>query len=334
MTIKTNPKHACGRRALLAATLGTATLLGLPSMAVAQSDSSPAKLLVGFPAGGSFDGIARLLAVKLTEELKRPVIVDNKPGAGGRLAVDALKAAPRDGSVMMLGPDALVGLYPFTYSKLNYDPAKDLVAVGTVSEFPFAIATGTEPSVTSLTDYVAWAKKNPSKANFAVPALGAPHHFFGLMLGKTVNVPMQEVAYQGSAPGLVALMGGQVSAMIDVVPSLTEQHKAGKIRMLAVSSNKRVPQAPDVPTFGEAGFPSIGGMGFNAIYAPSGTPAAAVTRWNAALGKVLAQPDVKSKLETWGFLAAPGTPAELTERGKKTALLWGPFIKWSNFKAD
>lgn len=334
MNTKLRPSPALRRRAFAAAALATGVLAGLPGMTGAQSTEAPARLLVGFPAGGSFDAIARLLADKLKDELKRPVLVDNKPGAGGRLAVDVLKAAAHDGSTVMLGPDALVALYPFTYAKLSYDPVKDLVPVGTVSEFPFALAVGKEPPAATLADYVAWARQNPEKANFGVPALGAPHHFFGLVLGKTIGVPMQEVAFQGSAPALVALMGGQVSANIDVMPSLVEQHKGSKIRILAVSSPQRVPQVPEVPTFAEAGYPSIGGMGFNALYAPAGTPPDTVARWNQALNRVLAQPEVKAKLEGWGFLAAPGTPAALAERGAASAARWAPTIKASGFRAD
>lgn len=318
----------------MAIAVAACTVASLPVAAQAPSNAQPARLLVGFPAGGSFDAIARLLADKLKDELKRPVMVDNKPGAGGRLAVDVLKAAASDGNTVMLGPDALVALYPFTYAKLSYDPIKDLVPIGTVSEFPFGIATGTEPAAQTLAEYVDWAKKNPTKTNFGVPALGAPHHFFGLLLGKTVGVPMQEVAFQGSAPSMVALMGGQISASIDVLPSMTEQHKGGKIRLLAVSSKQRVPQVPDVPTFAEAGYPQIAGMGFNALYAPPGTSAEAITRWNQALNAVLTRPDVKAKLEGWGFLAAPGSPEDLAKLGATEAQRWAPVIKASGFKAD
>ena len=152
-----------------------ASLLGVASaLPVHAQEGTPAKIIVGFPAGGSFDAIARLLADKLKTELNRPVVVDNKTGAGGRIAVDALKASPADGSVMMLGPDALTSFYPFTYKKLNYDVKKDLVPVGTVAEFAFGFAVGTAPKANTWAEYVAWAKKNPKDANYGIPALGAP----------------------------------------------------------------------------------------------------------------------------------------------------------------
>lgn len=297
-------------------------------------EGPPARILVGFPAGGSFDAIARIVADKVKTELNRPVIVDNKVGAGGRIAVDVLKASPPDGSVLMLGPDALTALYPFTFNKLNYDARKDLVAVTTVAEFPFAIASGADPKVSSLAEYVAWARKNPTKANYGIPALGAPHHFFGMVLGDSIGVKMENIPFQGSAPMGLALMGGQISSSIDVMSSLTEAHKAGKIRMLAVSSEKRVPQAPDVPTFAESGYPAITATGFNALYAPAGTPAAVVATWSRAVAKALDMPDVKEKLFNMGYQPVGKGPDELQARNEAAARKWEPVIKASGFKAD
>ena len=315
------------------AVLGLALAVGALPLALAQN-TTPARILVGFPAGGSFDALARILAEKMKDELKRPVIVENKPGAGGRLAVDVLKASAPDGTTVMLGPDGLVALYPYTFRKLNYDPQRDLVPVGTVTEFPFALATGTEPASKSLAEFVAWTKQNPTKANYGIPARGAPHHFFGMVLGQTIGVKMEDVPFQGSAPGILALMGGQVSSVIDVMSSLTEQHKAGKLRVLAVSSPQRAPQLPDVPTFAEQGFPTITGMGFNGLYAPAGTPPAIVNAWNQALSKALAFPDVREKLNSMGFMPVGASPEELAQRGAASARRWEPVIKASGFVAD
>lgn len=331
--MKFNSRYTLNRRTLASGLIASVLAASgtLPAMA---QEGSPAKILVGFPAGGSFDAIARILADKLKTELNRPVIVDNKAGAGGRIAVDVLKGSPADGSVMMLGPDALTALYPFTFQKLSYDPKKDLVPVVTVAEFPFAMAVGTEPKVNTLAEYVAWAKKNPNQANFGIPAVGAPHHFFGLVLGDAVGVKMEPIPFQGSAPIALALMGGQLSSAIDVMSSMTENHKAGKIRMLAVSSEQRVPQAPEVPTFAEAGYPAITGMGSNALYAPANTPAAAVSAWNKAVAKVLVLPDVKEKLYAMGYLPVGKPTEELVARNEAAAKKWAPVIKASGFKAD
>jgi len=312
-----------------------ASVLGAVAVAPASAqDGAPAKILVGFPAGGSFDAIARLVADKAKTELNRPVVVDNKTGAGGRIAVDALKASPADGSVVMLGPDALTALYPFTFKKLNYDPKKDLVPIGTVAEFAFGFAVGTNPKANTWAEYVAWAKSNPKEANYGIPALGAPHHFYGMVLGDAIGVPMQNVPFQGSAPINLALMGGQISSSIDVASSQVENHKAGKIKILAVTTEQRIPQAPDVPTFTELGFPSVSGSGFNALYAPAGTPAAAVANWNRALVKIMAMPDVKEKITAMGFMPVGKPTQELIDRQNASIKKWEPVIKASGFTAD
>ena len=323
--------HASRRRIVQC---GMATLLAaaLPVPVLAQE--APARILVGFPAGGSFDTIARVLADKLKVELNRPVVVENRAGAGGRIAVDVLKSSPADGSTVMLGPDALRSLYPYTFRKLNYDPARDLVPVATVSEFAFGLAVGSSPKVDTLADYVAWAKRNADRANYGIPARGAPHHFYGIVLGDAIGVKMVDVPFQGSAPMLTALMGGHISASIDVLSSLTEQHRAGKIRVLAVTSPQRDPQLPDVPTFAELGYAGISGVGFNAMYAPAGTPAPVVERWNKALAKVLAMPDVRERLVPMGFTPVGQSAQELAARGDASAKRWAPVIAKSGFVAD
>ena len=311
--------------AVLASVLGA--LVAAPASA---QEGAPAKILVGFPAGGSFDAIARLVADKAKTELNRPVVVDNKTGAGGRIAVDALKASLADGSVVMLGPDALTALYPFTFKKLNYDPKKDLVPIGTVAEFAFGFAVGTNPKANTWAEYVAWAKSNPKEANYGIPALGAPHHFYGMVLGDAIGVPMQNVPFQGSAPINLALMGGQISSSIDVASSQVENHKAGKIKILAVTTEQRIPQAPDVPTFTELGFPTVSGSGFNALYAP----AAAVANWNRILVKIMAMPDVKEKITAMGFMPVGKSTQELIDRQNAAIKKWEPVIKASGFTAD
>ena len=320
------------RRKLSAALM--AGLLGLTVGLPVQAQDAPVKILVGFPAGGSFDAIARLLADKFKTELNRPVVVENKVGAGGRIAVDILKMSPADGSVLMLGPDALTSFYPFTFKKLNYDAKKDLVPLGTVAEFAFGLAVGTAPKVNTWAEYVGWAKKNPQQANYGIPALGAPHHFYGILLGQAIDVPMMNVPYQGSAPIMLALMGGQISASIDVATSQVEAHRAGKIKILAVTSDARIPQAPEVPTFAELGYPNVSGMGFNALYAPPNTPATTVATLNQALAKVMAQADVKEKLNVMGFLPVGKSTQELIDRQNASAKKWEPIIKASGFTAD
>lgn len=324
--------HQIPRRRITQALLASA--LGLSTIPVLAQSGPTAKILVGFPAGGSFDAIARIIADKARVELGRTIVVENKTGAGGRIAVDALKAAPADGSVVMLGPDALTSNYPFTFKKLNYDPKKDLQPIGTVAEYAFGFAVGTNPKVNNWNEYVEWARKNPKDANFGIPALGAPHHFFGVGIGQAIGVPMQNVPFQGSAPLNLGLMGGQISSAIDVASSQVELHKTGKIRILAVSTETRIPQLPDVPTFTELGMPALNAAGFNALYAPAGTPAPAVEAWNVALTKIMAMPEVREKLVAMGYNPIGKSVKELVERQSASIRKWEPMIKASGFTAD
>jgi len=324
--------HSQIRRTLLQALLASAAALGFALPAQAQDGTQ--RILVGFPAGGSFDAISRLLADRYSKIWGQSVIVENRPGAGGRIAVDVLRSGPNDGSVVMLGPDALASLYPFTYGKLSYDPQADLVPVGTVSEFAFALASGAKPDVKSLDEFVAWAKANPQQANYGVPARGSPHHFYGIILGDQIGVPMPDVPFQGSAPLITALMGGHVSSGIDVLSSMKEMHKGGKLRVLAITAPQRDPELPEVPTFAELGYPEISGMGFNGLYAPKGTPEAAVERWNAGLREIMKMPDVRQRMGDMGFIPVGQSTAEFAERSRKSAERWEPVIKASGFKAD
>ncbi|HUG21066.1 Bug family tripartite tricarboxylate transporter substrate binding protein [Piscinibacter sp.] len=301
--------------------------------ALAQSGDSTARILVGFPPGGSADTIARVLADKLREELKRPVIVESRPGAGGRLLASLLKSQPNDGSVVMLAPDALLTTNPFVFRKLTYEPA-DLVPVSLVAEFPFAFATGAETGAKTFADYVKWARENRQAANFGSPAAGSPLHFVGLMVGKDIGVDLLHVPYQGGAPLVTALIGGQVSAGINTLTDMLEMHKSGRIRILAVPGAKRAAALPDVPTFAELGHRQVIARGFFGLYAPAGTPAEAVAAWNAALHRVLAQPAVRERLAALAFEARASTPAELDRMAREDAAIWGPVIKASGFAVD
>jgi tripartite-type tricarboxylate transporter receptor subunit TctC len=311
-----------------------ASLLAASAVLPAQAQERPAKILLGFPAGGSFDTIARLLADKLKGELNRPIIVENKPGAGGRLAVDSFKNAPADGSVVMFAPGAVTSLYQFTVAKLNYDPVKDLTPIGTVAEFPFVIAVNPKSNIGSLSELVASVKKNTTSSLFGTPALAAPPHFYGTNFGDAIGVKFEPVPFQGSAPLNMALIGGQISMAVDVMGGSLENHRAGKIRILAVSTAQRAPQLPDVPTFAESGFASITGGDFNALFAPANTPAATVAAWSNALTKVMALPEVKEKLIMMGFIPVGKSPEELASRAASSAKLWEKAVKAAGFVAE
>lgn len=321
------------RRALLAALLVGAALPYGVSQAQAQEAGKPARILLGFAAGGGFDAFTRVVAEALSQELNRPVIVENRPGAGSAIAAGALTRAPADGTVMMLGPDSLVTTNPLISKNLNYNP-DDLVPVSTVNEISFALVTGADPKVETLQEYLDWAKKNPEKMSLGVSALGSQLHFFGLMVGQAAEVPVQIVPFAGAAPVATALMGGHISAGISNISSVVELHRAGSMKVLAVTSPQRDPQLPDVPTFAEAGFPQISGTSFTAIFAPPGTPQPIIDEWSTAIQKVMQRPDVRERFQKMSLTPVGDTPADVVRRTQESIELWRPVIASSGYTVD
>lgn len=316
---------ACGLLATVALCFGAG--------AGAQSPGGQAKILVGFAPGGNYDLIARLLADRLGVELARPVIVENRPGAAGRLVVDVLKASPSDGSVVMVGQDGLLSLYPLTYRRLNYDPKTDLTPIGFVAENPFALVVA--PNVKSFQEFITIAQQNAERASFGHGARGSPHHFLGLKLGEKIKVKLADVPFQGSTPMLTSLMGGHLTAGMDPLSgTLLELHRGGKVRILAVSSPKRVPQLPDVPTFQELGYPDMVTVSGTVLYAPAKTPPETVQRLNQALNNALRDPHVQRELEIMGGRVIPGNPEAVAARAAADLKVWVPVVRASGFIAD
>ena len=307
--------------------------LMLPSLAWAQSDK-PLKIIVGFPAGVSIDVVTRILTEKMKDELKRPVIVDNRPGAGGRLAADVLKASAPDGNTVMITPIVVPVLAPMVFSKLNYVPETDFAPVGKVCDFSFALAVPATLPVKNLKEYAAWVKANPQQANFGSPAAGSLPHFFGVMIGTALNVEMTHVPFNGGAALQSAVLGGHAPAGIDVVMEWQQNAKSGKVNILATSGAQRSKVMPDVPTFKEQGFPDAVGQGWFAMYAPAKTPVAAIDEINKALNKALAHAEVKERFAALGLEPAGGSPADLQKTMVDDAKRWAPIVKKSGFRAD
>ncbi|WP_423455327.1 Bug family tripartite tricarboxylate transporter substrate binding protein [Ottowia sp. VDI28] len=320
------------RRALLTSLALASSILASAS-ASAQNDK-PLRLLVGFPAGVSIDVVTRIISEKMKDELKRPVIVDNRPGAGGRLAADLLKAAPPDGNTVMVTPIVVPVLAPMVFSKLGYNPETDFAPVGKICDFSFALAVPANSPVKNLKDYAAWLKVHPQEANFGSPAAGSLPHFFGVMIGSALNVDMVHVPFNGGSALQSAVLGGHVPAGIDVVMEWQQNAKAGKVRVLATSGAERSKIMPDIPTFKEQGFPEAVGQGWFAMYAPAKTSQATIDEINKALNKALAAPEVRERFASLGLEAAGGTPAGLQKTMHDDALRWGPTVKKSGFRAD
>lgn len=312
---------------------GFAASLTLAAAAQAQVDK-PVRLLVGFPPGGSADIAARLLTERIGAELKQPVVVDNKPGAGGRLAAELLKNAAPDGTTLLLTPIVVPVLAPLVFSRLAYNPTTDFAPVGQVANFQFAISVNAAHPAKNVQDLVAWYKANPALANYGTPGAGSLPHFFGVMLASGAGVDLVHVPFNGGGPLMNALVGNQVSAAIDTMVDQIELMRSGKIRMLATSGATRSPLLPDVPTIVESGFKGVEGTSWFAIYAPAKTQPATIQQLNAALNKALAAPELRERFIKLGLEPTGGSPAEVAAIMQRDTERWAPVIKASGFRGD
>ena len=311
----------------------TALLSALALPVAARADERPLRLVVGYPPGASSDTLTRLIADKMRVSLGRTVVVENKPGAVGIVANLAVKAAPPDGTTLLMTPLANMVAFPHSYAKLDYDPFKDYVAVAELAAFDLALGVVTEVPARTLADYVALAKTGDAYANFASAAAGSLPHFFGLMFAKAAGLQLTHVPYKGTASVMQAMTSGEIPAAVLNIADWGMLAQAGKGRMLAVSGARRLPQYPDVPTFKESGY-DIEGSAWYALFAPAGTPPPIVDKLAAAAIDAVRQPDVRQKLEPLGLEVTGLGPAEMTRILRADYDKWGPVIRASGFKAD
>jgi tripartite-type tricarboxylate transporter receptor subunit TctC len=311
----------------------SAALAGAALPALAQVDK-PVKLLVGFAPGGSADIAARLIADRMKDELKQPVVVENRPGAGGRIVAEAVKNAPADGSVLMLTPIVVPVLAPMVFTKLSYDPIVDFAPVALVGNFQFALSVNATHPAKNMKELVAWYKANPAKANFGSPAPGSLPHFFGVMISNSAGLDLVHVPYNGGGPMMNALMGDQLTAAIDTLAEQVELHRTGRVRILASTGVTRSPLLPEVPTFAESGLSDVEGTAWFAVFAPARTPEATVRQLNAAINKALAVPELRERFTKLGLEPTGGTPADLAARMAQDTARWAPIVKASGFRAD
>lgn len=318
------------RRAVVA---GAATVAVTARAASAWAEDRPLRIVLGYPAGASSDTVTRLIADKMRVTLDRPVVVENKPGANGIVANLAVKAAAPDGNTLMMTPLANMVAFPHSYAKLDYDPFKDYVPVAHVAAFQIAFGVGADVPARTLAEYVALAKKGGRYINFASASAGSLPHFFGLLFGKTAGLDLVHVPYKGTAQVLQALIAGEIPAAVLPIADLGTLAQSGKARLLATAGAKRAPQYPDVPTFKESGY-DIEGAAWYALFAPAGTPRAAVDKIAAAAIDAVKQPDLRQKIEPLGLEATGYGPDELGRIMKADDEKWGPVIRTSGFKAD
>ncbi|THT98804.1 ABC transporter substrate-binding protein [Lampropedia puyangensis] len=311
--------------------------MGQPPLAHSQVQAqkalltSPLSIVVGYPAGGSSDRAARLLADALTVKLGVAVVVENKPGAGGRVAAQQFKATPADKNVLMLANPAVMVVAPLVFKDVGYDVAKDFTPVSHLTNYDFAVAVAPDLPVTDLGGLMTWLRENPSKANIGVPATGSLPHFFALMLGEKAGVQSEVIGYNGSAPLTSDLLGGQIPVAVDTEDALLPQYLGGKLRILATSGQERSIWAAQVPTFQEAGL-QLQAAGWNTLYAPASTPADRVQVLASAVHEVMQEPALRQR-----FIDAKITPVGSTQAQTRATLVafeqqWAPVVKTSGYQ--
>jgi tripartite-type tricarboxylate transporter receptor subunit TctC len=323
------------RRALAASAAGLAcAATGFLPRAFAQTIKKPVHVIVGFPAGGGTDVIARILADRLRGPYAATVLVENKPGAAARIAVEYVKNAEPDGSVMLFTPDFPITVYPHSFRSLNYNPLKDFTPVSPAarSMLTYNVGPAVPDSVKTLAELVQWCKANPEKAAYATTAAGGTPHFVGMMLANEAGVPMTPVHYRGGAPALQDLIGGHVPASVNPISESMTQAKAGTIRILAVTGSRRSPFLPEVPTMAEAGYNVVVESWLGA-FVPSKTPAEIVNTLSAAIGEAVKSPQMAENLAKVGNEPAFQTPAEFAATVQADVARWGPVVKASGFIA-
>ncbi|WP_170168404.1 Bug family tripartite tricarboxylate transporter substrate binding protein [Pseudorhodoferax soli] len=318
-------------KAFVAAAVAVAGL----SSAVAQDGARAVTLYVPYGAGGTSDVMARILAAKMQTILPRPVIVDNKPGAGGRLAVGLIKNMQADGSAVLVGLPAPITVAPHLYAgKLNYDMDKDYVAVAKVVKTGFSVAVPASSKIQTFQDLVAMAKKNPNKLNYGTAGVGTIPHFVGHLIAKSAGIEWTMVPFKGGSGMTTDLIAGHIDVAIDLVPDHVEQAKSGKIRVLAVVGQHRAAALPDVATLTELGVPGIELENWQGLFVPKKTPAATVIELQQAVEKAVADPAVKQQLARVGLEVAYQDAAAFTGFVKADADRWSAIVRDSKISVD
>jgi len=317
---------------LLRRLAGILTLAALTtSGALAQAPEGPLRIVVGYAPGGATDRVARIVGDKLQAKLGVPVVVDNRPGAGGRLAAQQVKATPAGQNVLMLANPAVMVVAPLVFKDNGYDPERDFVPVSHVNDYEFALSVSTAVPVRELSHLLAWMRANPDKANVGVPATGSLPHFFGLMVGEKARVQTQVIGYRGSGPLLTDLIGGQVPIAVDTLDVVIPQHQSGKVRILAMSGAKRSAFAPEVPTFKEAGLDLVA-LGWNAFFAPASMSREKVARYAQAIHEVMQDPDTIRRFKDSLMTPVVSTQEQTAAMLKAYRAQWAPVVQKSGYQ--
>ena len=307
-------------------------LLMMAALNVHAQDKPTLKILVGFPPGGSADVMARLVADALRDDFS-PIVVDNKPGAGGRIALNMVKNAKPDGQTVIVLPSGPMVLFPHVYKKLDYDAVKDFTPISQIARFQFGVVAGPASGVKNVSEMIAKAKANPGANSYGTPGAGTLPHFMGVLMEQSAGVQLNHVPFQGGAPANNALLGGHIDYKFDVVSETAELHHSGKARIIAVTGSKRDTQVPEVPTLKEAGI-AMDATAWFAMYGPAGLQGDALARLERAMVKIVRQPAFKDKLVKLGYEPMGSNSTELAAAQKADLARWEKPIKATGVQLD
>ena len=323
------------RRTVLAAAAAACALSLAPLAAHAQAfPTKPITIVVPFSAGGTTDILARVVGQYMSKDLGQPVIVDNRAGAGGNIGAQNVARAAADGYTLLMGTVGTHAINQSLYKKMAFDPIKDFAPLTRVALVPNLLVANPGQPFKNVKELVAYAKANPGKVTFGSSGSGSSIHLSGEMFQQMAGVEMQHIPYKGSSPAVTDLLGGQIAVMFDNMPSAIGHVKAGKLRPLAVTTPKRSPALPDVPTIAEAGVPGYAATSWFGLLAPANTPAPVLAKLNAAILKALADPDVKKKMAEQGAEPYGEKPEQFAEFIRSETAKWGKIVKQSGATAD
>jgi tripartite-type tricarboxylate transporter receptor subunit TctC len=319
-------------RLLIAALLFAA----LPAVSPAGAQTWPQKavrIIVPFPPGGTSDILARTIGARLTGQLGQPVVVENRPGAGGNIAADYVAKSPNDGYTLIMGTSSLA-ISQSLYQKLTYNLVQDFAPITQAVNYTNLLVVHPSAGVSSVAELLALAKAKPGALSYGTAGNGTPPHMTGELFKAYTGVNIQHIPYKGGAPAIVDLVGGQIPIMFDNVPPLLPHVRAGRIKPLAVTSLNRISVLPDVPTLHELGLKDFDAVGWNGLLAPAGTPRDIVAKWNADVVRILNTPDVREKLLAQGAEPAPTTPEQFAQFIAREHAKYGKIVKASGAKVD
>jgi tripartite-type tricarboxylate transporter receptor subunit TctC len=321
-------------RRLIVGLLPALLALAAPLAHAQAFPSKPVRFIVSFPPGGAADQIARAISQPLQEALGQPVVVENRAGANGNIAGEYVAKSPADGYTLLMSSGGTVSINPHLYSKMPFDPVKDLVPVAAGAKvLVYLEVNPAKVPVNTAREFMDYLKKNPGKLTFGSPGNGSSPHLAAEMMKAQGNVFATHIPYRGAAPAMQDLLGGQIDFMFD--PGIGLQHvKAGKLKLLAIGSPKRSPQYPDVPTMDEAGLKDFDADTWFGFYAPAGTPADVVAKLNTEMNKVIASKPFQDRMATIGAIPAGGTPQEFANRAKVDSDRFGALIRARNIRGD